>query len=203
MTLWRRYDVRKFDADTILFREILCKKRDILIFKQRFQSALGSSRPGKCKCMKIQQTTKVQSSAKVIKKISCSTQLRPKFQLLIKTKIPTNEYVSCLSLSDVVFIMLINVKMPFMSRINFVLSWVMREKNVYNRGARTVLLLFAYAVWFSWDQAYIYNILNMYIILTLSFKIQCNYKVKYELRQEFVFAGDKNFTHRLIITNEF
>ena len=41
MTLWRRYDVRKFDADTILFREILCKKRDILIFKQRFQSALG------------------------------------------------------------------------------------------------------------------------------------------------------------------
>ena len=41
MTLWRRYDVRKFDADTILFREILCKKRDILIFKQGFQSALG------------------------------------------------------------------------------------------------------------------------------------------------------------------
>ena len=41
MTLWRRYDVRKFDADTILFTEILCKKRDILIFKQRFQSALG------------------------------------------------------------------------------------------------------------------------------------------------------------------
>ena len=42
----------------------------------------------------------------------------------IKTKIPTNEEVSCLSCSDVVFIMLINVKMPtivgiltFMSRI--------------------------------------------------------------------------------------
>ena len=39
-----------------------------------------------------------------------------------------------LSLSDVVFIMLINVKMPtivgiltFMSRINFVLSWVEHE----------------------------------------------------------------------------
>ena len=41
-----------------------------------------------------------------------------------------------LSLSDVVFIMLINVKMPtivgiltFMSRINFVLSWVKHGKS--------------------------------------------------------------------------
>ena len=41
-----------------------------------------------------------------------------------------------LSLSDVVFIMLINVKMPkivgiltFMSRIHFVLSWVEHEKS--------------------------------------------------------------------------
>ena len=64
----------------------------------------------------------------VIKLFSCSTQLSTKFQLLIKT-ITTNEEVSCLSLSDVVFLMLINVKMPtiigiltFMSRINFVLS---------------------------------------------------------------------------------
>ena len=46
-------------------------------------------------------------------------------QKLIKTKIPK----SALSLSDIVFILLINVKMPtivgiliFMSRINFVLS---------------------------------------------------------------------------------
>ena len=45
-----------------------------------------------------------------------------------KTKIPTNEKVSGLSLSAVLFIMLINVKMTivvgiltFMSRINFVL----------------------------------------------------------------------------------
>ena len=62
---------------------------------------------------------------------SCSTELSSKFQLLIKTKIPTTEKVSCfnLSLLDVVFSMLINVKMPtivgiliFMSRINFVLS---------------------------------------------------------------------------------
>ena len=41
-----------------------------------------------------------------------------------------------LSLSDVVFIMLINVKMPtivgiltFMSRLNYVLSWVEYEKS--------------------------------------------------------------------------
>ena len=43
-----------------------------------------------------------------------------------KTKIPTDEEFLALSLADVVFIMLINVKMPtivgiltFMSRINF------------------------------------------------------------------------------------
>ena len=67
----------------------------------------------------------------LIQVFSCSTQLSTKFQLLIKTKIQTNEEVSCLnlSLSDVVFIMVINVKMPtivgiltFMSRINFMLS---------------------------------------------------------------------------------
>ena len=52
-----------------------------------------------------------------------------KFQLLIKTKIPTNKECLALSVSDVVLIMLINVRMPtivgiltFMSRINFVLS---------------------------------------------------------------------------------
>ena len=46
-----------------------------------------------------------------------------------KTKIPTHEGVSSLSLSGVVLIILINVKMPtivgiltFMSMINFVLS---------------------------------------------------------------------------------
>ena len=50
-----------------------------------------------------------------------------------------------LSLSDVVFIILINVKMPtivgfltFISRINFVLSWVEYEKKLYNLGARLV-----------------------------------------------------------------
>ena len=52
-----------------------------------------------------------------------------KFQLLIKTKIPTIKEVLALSLADVVFIMLINVEMPtivgiliFLSRINFLLS---------------------------------------------------------------------------------
>ena len=29
MRLWQRNDVRKFDADTNLFREIQCKKMDI------------------------------------------------------------------------------------------------------------------------------------------------------------------------------
>ena len=41
MALWRRNDVRKFGADAILFREILCKKRDILMFKRRYQCGLG------------------------------------------------------------------------------------------------------------------------------------------------------------------
>ena len=45
----------------------------------------------------------------VIKHFSCSTQLRMKFQLLIKTKMLT---FLAFKLSDIVFIMLINVKMP-------------------------------------------------------------------------------------------
>ena len=32
MTLWRRYDVRKFNADAILFWENKCKKKGILKF---------------------------------------------------------------------------------------------------------------------------------------------------------------------------
>ena len=48
----------------------------------------------------------------VIKLFSCSTQLSMKFKLLIKTKMPTYKEVSCYSLSDVVFFMLINVNMP-------------------------------------------------------------------------------------------
>ena len=47
-----------------------------------------------------------------------------KFQMLIKTKILTNEEVSCLSLTDVVFIMLINVKMPAIVCIVTFMSWI-------------------------------------------------------------------------------
>ena len=62
-----------------------------------------------------------------------------KFQMLINSKILIKKFLT-LSLSDGVFIMLINVKMPtivgiliFMSRINFVLSRVEHEK-FYNLG---------------------------------------------------------------------
>ena len=61
----------------------------------------------------------------VIKHCSCSTQLSTKLQLLIKTKIPKIKKLLAFSLSDVVFIMLIIVKMPtivgiltIMSKIN-------------------------------------------------------------------------------------
>ena len=55
---------------------------------------------------------------KVIKLFSCSTQLSTKFQLVIKTKIPTNEEVSCFkSLKCFIYHIL-----TFMSRINSVLS---------------------------------------------------------------------------------
>ena len=74
------------------------------------------------------KVNQVRSGFEVKKLFSCSSQLSTKFQLLIKTKIPTKKKFLALSLSDVI-IMLINVKMPtivgiltFMSRINFVLS---------------------------------------------------------------------------------
>ena len=64
----------------------------------------------------------------VIKLFTCSTQLSTKFQVLIKTKIPTNEEVSCFkSLRCCIYH--VNVKMPtivgiltFRSMINFMLS---------------------------------------------------------------------------------
>ena len=71
----------------------------------------------------------LQSCPEVIRLSSCSTQLSTKFQLLLKTKIRQMKKFLALSISDVVYIMLINVKMPtivgiltFMSRIDFVLS---------------------------------------------------------------------------------
>ena len=64
-----------------------------------------------------------------MKLFSCSIQLSMKFQLLIKLKYGQIKKFLTLSLSDVEFILLINVKMPtivgiltFMCRINFVLS---------------------------------------------------------------------------------
>ena len=67
----------------------------------------------------------------VIKLFSCSTQLSTQFQLLTKPKIRQIKKLLAFSLLYVVFIMLINVKMPtivgiltFISRINFVLSYV-------------------------------------------------------------------------------
>ena len=69
---------------------------------------------------------------KVIKLFSCSTQLSTKFQL---------KKFLALSLSDVGFIMLINVEMTtivgiltFMSRINFMLSRVEYEKSFITLG---------------------------------------------------------------------
>ena len=53
------------------------------------------------------------SGPEVVELFSCSTRLSTKFQLLIKTKIPTDEvYFLVLGLPDVAFVMLINVKMP-------------------------------------------------------------------------------------------
>ena len=77
----------------------------------------------------LQLRVAIESGPEVIKLFSCSTQLSTKFQLLAKLKYRQIKKFLALSLSVVVFIMLINVKMPtivgiltFMSRINFVLS---------------------------------------------------------------------------------
>ena len=71
----------------------------------------------------------LKSDPEVIKLLSCSTQMSTEFQLLINTKYQQIMKFLALGLSDVVFIMLINVKMPtivdiltLISRINFVLG---------------------------------------------------------------------------------
>ena len=75
------------------------------------------------------------------KTLSCSTQLSAKFQLLIKLKYRQINKFLALNLPDVVFIMLINVKMPtivgiliFISWINFVLSRVEYDKSNITLG---------------------------------------------------------------------
>ena len=54
----------------------------------------------------------LQPGPMVIKLFSCSTQLSKKFQLLIKTKMLKMKTALAFKLSDDVFIILINVKMP-------------------------------------------------------------------------------------------
>ena len=78
----------------------------------------------------------------VLKLFSCSTQLITKFQQLIKLKYRQMKKFLALGLSDVVFIMLINVKMPtivgiliFMCRISFVLSCVEHGKSFIISGS--------------------------------------------------------------------
>ena len=73
----------------------------------------------------------------VIKLFSCSTQLSMKFKLLIKTKYLELKQFLALSLSDVVFIMLINVKistivgiLTLMSIKHFMRSRVEHEKSI-------------------------------------------------------------------------
>ena len=75
------------------------------------------------------------------------------FQLLIKLKYRQIKMFLALSLSDVVFIMLINVKMPtivgiltFMSRINFVLSWVEYEKSFISSGPGSKDIVHGYSL---------------------------------------------------------
>ena len=72
----------------------------------------------------------MQTGPGVIKLFSCSTQLSMKFQLFIKTKIPTNEEVSCFkSLRCCIYYAdkcknankIVGI-LTFMSRMNFVLS---------------------------------------------------------------------------------
>ena len=78
-------------------------------------------------------------SPEVIKLFSCSTQLSTKIQLLINLKYRQIKKFLALSLSVVVFILLLNVIMPtiifiltFMSRINFMLSRVEYEQDKFD-----------------------------------------------------------------------
>ena len=97
-----------------------------------------------CSCWHSKKERGQRSGIRVIKLFLCSTQLIKKLQLLIKTKMPTNEEVFlALSLSYVVFIMLMNVKMPtivgiltFMSRITWCSAEMSIEKKFNNLGIR-------------------------------------------------------------------
>ena len=64
----------------------------------------------------------IQSRSRGYKTFSCSTQLSTKFQLLKKLKYPQMKKFLALSLFDVLFIMLINVKMPTIVGILILMS---------------------------------------------------------------------------------
>ena len=76
--------------------------------------------------MILKTESSIQSDHEVIKLFSCSTQRSTNFQLLIKTKIPTNKEKFCLS--DVVFIMLITL-------INANNCWYF---NIYEQDAQLI-----------------------------------------------------------------
>ena len=119
----------------------------LIFFKINFFRKIISRTPSECRtvwiwvknCLQRLSEDK-QAGPEVIKLFPRSTQLSTKFQLLINTKIlKWRKFLLCLS--DVAYIMLINVKMPTivgiltsMSRINFVLSWVEHEKSFITSG---------------------------------------------------------------------
>ena len=82
----------------------------------------------------------------VIKLFSCSTQLRKKFQLLIKTNILTNKEVSCFkSLKCCIYhankcqnANIVGI-LTLISRINFVISCVKHEKSFIASGPGLLL----------------------------------------------------------------
>ena len=90
-----------------------------------------------------------------------------KFQLLIKTKVLKSEDLSSLKLSDVVFIMLINVKMTtffltFMSMINMMLSLLEHEKNITSGpGVRSAMRVLA-----TWRVATVFDEANTHVMMT-------------------------------------
>ena len=66
-----------------------------------------------------------------------------KFQLLLKSKMVDKMTFLALKLSDVVFILLITVKITFMSRINFTLRCIEHEKTfITMRPGLQVIKLF-------------------------------------------------------------
>ena len=77
---------------------------------------------------------------KIIKYFSCSTPLSMKFKLLINTEISKINGNISLNHQSQSFILLINVKitivgiLTFMSRVDFMLSWVEHEKSVIISG---------------------------------------------------------------------